>query len=143
MRVADGTDRRTGLPVYSLYGEAHSPSPEALAGLDLLLFDSQDVGARFYAFFSTLHHALQAAARHRLEAPVLGRPNPLTGVATEGPLLEPPLRALLGLLPVPVRHGLTLGELALMASAHGRVRTHVSVLKMTGWRRALRCVAAA
>ena len=135
--VGHARDARTGLPVFSLYGETQEPTPEMLAGVDLLAFDMQDVGARFYTFFSTLFRVLQAGARHGRPVVVLDRPNPITGLAVGGPLLDPALQSFVGLLPVPVRHGLTMGELARLACATCRIPAELTVVPMAGWRREL------
>jgi uncharacterized protein YbbC (DUF1343 family) len=115
-RIGSMTDPRTGLPVYSLYGETYYPTPEMLEGLDALVFDIQDVGARYYTFTWTLSYVLEAAGENGLEVIVLDRPNPLNG-RLDGPPLEPHLSSFVGRFPVPVCHGLTLGELAGMMNA--------------------------
>src|SRR5207302_548830 len=104
VKVPHGTDPHTGIPAWSLYGPAVAPSPEMLEGLDALLFDIQDVGARFYTFSSTLSHVLESAAAAGLPVIVLDRPNPLGGAAVEGPILEPEHASFVGLHPVPIRH---------------------------------------
>lgn len=109
--VPSYTDERTGLPVYSLYGPTRKPSAEMLAGVDVLLFDIQDIGARFYTYISTMSYVMEAAAENDKQVIVLDRPNPL-GDRMEGPVLEPELSSFVGLHPIPLRHGLTVGELA-------------------------------
>ena len=111
--IADGRDARTGAPVRSLYGKTKKPTPEMLADVDVLVFDIQDVGARFYTFISTLHYVLEAAAEQGKPIIVLDRPNP-NGAVVDGPVLEPPHRSFVGLDPLPICHGLTVGELARM-----------------------------
>jgi uncharacterized protein YbbC (DUF1343 family) len=111
-KVESGLDARTGVPVYSLYGATREPTPEMLAGLDLMLFDIQDVGARFYTYQSTLSHVMRACGRASVPVIVLDRPNPLGGLVTEGPILEAEQASFVGLHPIPIRHGLTMGELA-------------------------------
>jgi len=109
--VPSYTDERTGLPVYSLYGPTRKPSSAMLADVDVLLFDIQDVGARFYTYISTMSYVMDAAAENDKQVIVLDRPNPL-GDRVEGPVLEPELSSFVGLHPIPLRHGMTVGELA-------------------------------
>jgi uncharacterized protein YbbC (DUF1343 family) len=109
--VPSYTDERTGLPVYSLYGPTRKPSEEMLDGVDVLLFDIQDIGTRFYTYISTMSYVMEAAAEHGKEFIVLDRPNPL-GDKVEGPVLDPALSSFVGLHPIPQRHGMTVGELA-------------------------------
>ena len=111
--IADGRDARTGAPVRSLYGKTKKPTPEMLADVDVLVFDIQDVGARFYTFISTLHYVLEAAAEQGKPVLVLDRPNP-NGAVVDGPVLEAQHRSFVGLDPLPICHGLTVGELAHM-----------------------------
>lgn len=134
-RVSDGRDPRTGLPVYSLYGARMRPTDAQLAGLDTLVFDLQDAGARFYTFATTLGYALEAAAEHHLEVVVLDRPNPTGGVAVEGPVLEPGRSGFTEYHPVPLRHGMTLGELAQLFNAERKIGADLVVMKLEGWRR--------
>ena len=112
--VASGRDPETGLPVVSLYGERRSPEEASLAGLDALVFDIQDVGVRFYTYISTLRNALVAASRVGLEFWVLDRPNPNGGDRIEGPMLDPEFRSFVGTDRLPLLHGMTVGELALL-----------------------------
>lgn len=136
--VGDSTDRRTGLPLYSLYGRRVKPTPEMLRGLDILLFDLQDVGARFYTYQSTLAKVMEAAAENHLKIVVLDRPDPVNGRDVEGPVLDTALRSFVGLFPVPVRHGLTLGELSRMIKGEwspGEV--DLTVIPMEGWNRSM------
>jgi uncharacterized protein YbbC (DUF1343 family) len=115
--VACGVDAHSGLPVYSLYrggsSGSHSPTPEMLRGIDVLIVDLQDIGARFYTFASTVSHCMEAAAAAGVPLVILDRPNPI-GDAIEGPLLERKLASFVGLHPLPIRHGCTMGELALL-----------------------------
>ncbi len=138
--VDEPDDPATGLPVVSLYGrEASSlrPRPEHLDGLDAVVVDLQDVGSRYYTFVYTLSYAMEAAADAGIPVVVLDRPNPLGGVALEGPVLDPALSSFVGRYPVPVRHGMTVGELALLfRDAYGAGRD-VRVVAMAGWRRAM------
>ncbi len=130
-------DERTGLPVYSLYGPTLHPSPEMLAGIDLLLFDIQDVGARMYTFVSTMAYAMQSAAAHDIEFWVLDRPNPVGGEIVEGPVLEPRFSSFIGLYPIALRHGMTVGELAQLFNEHFGIGAKLRVIRMQGWRRSM------
>ncbi|GAA4353710.1 DUF1343 domain-containing protein [Hymenobacter saemangeumensis] len=111
--IKDGRDARSGVVVRSLYGAAKKPTPEMLADVDVLVFDIQDVGARFYTFISTMHYAMEAAAEQNKAVLVLDRPNP-NGSMVDGPILEPAHKSFVGLDPLPIAHGLTVGELANM-----------------------------
>ncbi|MDQ2771231.1 MAG: DUF1343 domain-containing protein [Bacteroidota bacterium] len=111
--IADGRDARSGVPVRSVYGKTKKPTPEMLTDVDVLVFDIQDVGARFYTFISTLHYVMEAAAELNKAVLVLDRPNP-NGDLVDGPILEPAHRSFVGLDPLPIAHGLTVGELAKM-----------------------------
>ena len=137
VEVEDARDPATGLPVYSLYGETRIPTPAMLRGVDALIFDVQDVGSRYYTFIYTMLHALEACARDAKPLVVLDRPNPLGGEAIEGNLLDPAYRSFVGLHPLPVRHALTVGELALLFRAERGLRVEVRVVPMRGWRRAM------
>ncbi|HEY9085106.1 MAG TPA: DUF1343 domain-containing protein [Candidatus Tyrphobacter sp.] len=130
-------DERSGLPVYSLYGPDRHPSAQMLAGLDVLLFDIQDVGARAYTFISTMAYAMQSAAAHGVEFWVLDRPNPVGGFAVEGPVLDPRFASFIGLYPIPMRHGMTVGELAQLFNQHFGVGAKLRVIPMNGWRRSM------
>ena len=135
VEVADGRDPATGLRVFSLYGRTRTPTAEMLAGLDTLVVDLQDVGSRYYTFIYSMLYTLEACARERLAVVVLDRPNPLGGVALEGELLDPAYRSFVGLHPLPVRHGMTVGELALLFKAERGLELDLRVLPMRGWRR--------
>ncbi|MBI1267455.1 MAG: DUF1343 domain-containing protein [Cryomorphaceae bacterium] len=111
--VASGIDGKTGLPVRSLYGKTKKPTPEMLADIDILVFDIQDVGARFYTYLSTLYYIIEAGAENKIPVIVLDRPNP-NGFYVDGPVLEPSFTSFVGIIPIPVVHGMTLGELAKM-----------------------------
>ena len=111
--IKDGRDARSGVPVRSLYGSTKKPTPEMLANVDILVFDIQDVGARFYTFISTLHYVMEAAAEQNKVVLVLDRPNP-NGSYIDGPVLEPAHKSFVGMDPLPIVHGLTVGELARM-----------------------------
>ncbi|WP_224483408.1 exo-beta-N-acetylmuramidase NamZ family protein [Robertkochia aurantiaca] len=112
-KVADGKDAQTGLPIVSLYGKNRKPSAEQLQGVDLIVFDIQDVGVRFYTYISTLHYVMEAASEHQIPVLVLDRPNP-NGNYVDGPTLEPEHQSFLGMHPIPLVHGMTIGEYAQM-----------------------------
>lgn len=135
--VADGKDTQTGLPVVSLYGKHRKPSRKDLADIDILLFDLQDVGARFYTYISTLHYVMEAAAEAGIPLIVLDRPNPCDHVA--GPVLEKDCASFIGMHRIPLLHGLTMGELARMINEEGwlepaSLRCDLTIIRMKGWR---------
>ena len=136
-RISDEVDGRSGAKVYSLYqGSRRRPTPEMLDGLDALVFDIQDIGARFYTYSTTLAYCLEEAAKAGLPVYVLDRPNPITGVRFGGPVLDAELKSFIGYLPgMPVRHGMTIGELALLFNQQNRIGADVRVVKMQGWSR--------
>jgi uncharacterized protein YbbC (DUF1343 family)/CubicO group peptidase (beta-lactamase class C family) len=133
--VGDAKDARTGLPVYSLYGSRTRPSDEALKGLDTLVFDLQDAGARFYTYETTLGYLLETAAEHHLRLVVLDRPNPLGGLAVEGPVLEASHTSFTGYHTLPVRHGMTAGELAQLFNVERKIGADLAVVRLEGWAR--------
>ncbi len=140
--VEDGFDERTGVPVYSLYhGDTRKPDPEALQNLDALVFDIQDIGARFYTYISTMGLAMQAAAESGLAFIVLDRPNPLGGNYVSGFVLEDPFTSFVGQYPIPIAHGLTVGELASLikgdAMLEGLEDLDLKVVQMEGWQRSM------
>lgn len=135
--VKPAVDARLGLPVYSLYGDVQRPVTAMLAGLDLLIFDLQSVGVRFYTYTTTLLYVLQAAAEHRLPVIVCDRPNPLAGEVVEGPVLEPAFASFVGCGPLPIRHGLTIGELARLYVERWGYDCDLMVAPCTGWQRAM------
>lgn len=132
---ADGMHRRTGLPILSLYGDVRKPPPASLDGLDAVLIDLPDVGTRVYTFLSTAVYMLRAAAERGLPVIVLDRPNPI-GDVSEGPLLDPAFESFVGVLPVPLRHGLTIGEYCRFAKECERLDLDLSVVPMEGYRAA-------
>jgi uncharacterized protein YbbC (DUF1343 family) len=134
-KVADTRDEKTGLPVYSLYGSRRKPTAETLQGVDTLVFDIQDAGCRFYTYSSTLGLVLEAAAEHKLRVVVLDRPNPVGGLAVEGPVLDAGRESFTAYHMLPVRHGLTVGELARLFNAERKIGADLEVVKMEGWRR--------
>jgi uncharacterized protein YbbC (DUF1343 family)/CubicO group peptidase (beta-lactamase class C family) len=135
-RVPSTTDPDTDLPVYSLYGETERPTDRMLEGLDALVFDIQDVGVRFYTYITTLGYSMEAAARKGLAFYVLDRPNPISGIPVEGPVLDRDLLSFVAYFPLPVRHGMTVGELAQMFNAENHLGAKLQVIKMKDWRRA-------
>jgi len=137
--VDERRDALTGLPVVSLYGESEAslaPSDAALAGLDVLVADLADVGARYYTFYATIVRAIEAAARAGLRVVVCDRPNPLGGVLIEGNIVAPAYRSFVGELPVPNRHGMTVGELCRFAVAERGLAAELAVVPCAGWSRA-------
>jgi len=136
--VGDARDARTGLPVVSLYGTTFAsltPTPESLAGLDILLFDIQDIGARYYTYAATMALCMRAAKKAGVKVVVLDRPNPIGGVAVEGGGIEPGLENFCGLYPIPQRHGLTVGELARLYNHTFEIRCELEVIACEGWPR--------
>jgi len=111
--IKDGKDIKTGLPIISLYGNNKKPKPEQLAGIDVMVFDLQDVGARFYTYISSLHYVMEACAENNIQLIVLDRPNPNGGIV-DGPVLEKEFTSFVGMHPIPVLHGMTIGEYAEM-----------------------------
>lgn len=132
--VDDDTDSATGLPIYSLYGANRAPTADQLGEIDVLLIDLQDVGARTYTYVSTTVLALRAARAAGKRVLVLDRPNPI-GCAVEGPVLDTAFASFIGLLPVPLRHGMTIGELARFANAELHIGADLVVVPVKGWRR--------
>jgi uncharacterized protein YbbC (DUF1343 family) len=123
--VNDAVDAKTGLPVISLYGNKHyKPTPEDLKGLDLVIFDIQDVGARFYTYISTLHYVMEACAENNVELMILDRPNP-NGFYVDGPVLDTAFHSFVGMHPVPIVHGMTIAEYAQMINGEGWLKNHV------------------
>lgn len=131
--------RYEGIPVYSLYGKTKKPTAEMLRAVDVLVFDMQDVGVRYYTYISTLTLALEAAAENGKRFVVLDRPNPLNGVTVEGNILDRKFASFVGMYPVAVRHGMTVGELAKMINGQGwlakGVRADLRIVPMAGWKR--------
>jgi uncharacterized protein YbbC (DUF1343 family) len=134
--IKDGKDARSGLPVRSLYGATKKPTPEMLADVDVLVFDIQDVGTRFYTFISTMHYVMEAAAEQGKEVVVLDRPNP-NGWYVDGPVLEPAHKSFVGMHPIPIVHGLTVGELAKMINGEkwlaGGKQCRLTVIPVAGY----------
>jgi uncharacterized protein YbbC (DUF1343 family)/CubicO group peptidase (beta-lactamase class C family) len=133
--IPDGRDDRTGLPIFSLYGDALAPRADSLAGIDTLIFDVQDVGTRFFTYASTMRRAMGAARERGLRFMILDRPNPIDGVDVAGPVAVPPSASFVNYHSLPVRHGLTVGELATLLNADDHLGVALSVVTMRGWRR--------
>ena len=134
-KVDSSHDAATGLPVYSLYGNVERPSTRMLEGIDALVFDIQDVGVRFFTYITTLGYCLDAAGKMGIEFYVLDRPNPITGVEVDGPVLDPDLHSFTGYFAMPIRHGMTVGELAEMFNRENHLNASLHVVKMQGWQR--------
>lgn len=136
-KVSDARDEKTGLPVYSLYGEARRPKPEHLKELDALVFDIQDIGTRFYTYISTLGHVMEEAARARIPVFVLDRPNPIGGTEVQGPVADADKLAFTSYHTIPVSHGMTIGELARLFNEERKIGCDLRVVEMAQWRRAM------
>ncbi|MEX0823422.1 MAG: DUF1343 domain-containing protein, partial [Balneolaceae bacterium] len=138
-KIEDGTDQASGLPVFSLYGDTRKPTPEMMNAVDILIFDMQDVGARFYTYISTLGLVLEAASESGTPVWILDRPNPLGGNYVSGWVLEEEFKSFVGAYPIPIAHGLTMGELGLMIAGEGWMdfenKPELRVIKMNGWSR--------
>jgi uncharacterized protein YbbC (DUF1343 family) len=134
-KIGDAQDQATGLKIFSLYGETRKPTPAMLEGLDTLVFDIQDIGARFYTYVSTMGEAMKAAAEHQVQFVVLDRPNPIGGVAVAGPMLDRGKESFVGFHRLPVRHGMTAGEQALLFKEELKLDLDLVVVECEGWRR--------
>jgi len=138
-KIDSQTDPVYNLPVYSLYGKTRKPTSDMLRDIDVLVFDIQDIGARFYTYIYTMSLAIEAAAENGKTFVVLDRPNPINGISVQGNILEPALASFVGLYPIPIRHGMTAGELAKMFNGQGwlagRVKAELVVVPMEGWSR--------
>jgi uncharacterized protein YbbC (DUF1343 family) len=135
VRVQGGRDEETGLPLHSLYGETRKPTPQMMSGLQALLFDIQDVGARYYTYVSTMALAMEAAGETGIPFIVLDRPNPIGGTSVQGNVLDPTFSTFVGLYPVPMRHGMTPGELARLFAGEFGVEVELHVVPVDGWTR--------
>ncbi len=133
--IANATDAATGLPVFSLYGETRRPTDEMLKGIDVLIFDIQDAGVRFYTYITTMAYCMEEAAKHHMTFIVLDRPDPLGGEVIEGPMLDPDRTSFVGYFPMPVRYAMTLGELARMFNAENKIGADLRVVEMKSWPR--------
>ena len=134
-KVSSMKEPLTGLPVHSLYGEVARPTQKMLAGLDAVLFDIQDAGARFYTYITTMGYAMEACAKKGISFYVLDRPNPITASLAQGPILDRNLGSFTGYFPLPVRHGMTVGELARMFNVEKKIGVRLHVIKMRGYER--------
>ncbi|MBO6004565.1 MAG: DUF1343 domain-containing protein [Verrucomicrobia bacterium] len=132
--IEDGKDNKTGLPVYSLYGKTRKPSSEQMKGLDAFVFDIQDIGCRFYTYISTMANCLEVAGKEGVEFVVLDRINPINGRDVEGPV-QIEKSTFVGIHPIAIRHGMTIGEIALMLNAECDYQAKVTVIKLKGWKR--------
>lgn len=136
--VASGRDEKTGLLIHSLYGKTKKPTPEMLKEVDVLVFDIQDIGARFYTYITTMALCMEAAKENDKAMVVLDRPNPIGGEAVEGPVLEDRLTGgFASYYPIPTRHGMTVGELALFFNTEFKIGCKLQVIRMEGWRRSM------
>ncbi len=134
-KVPSSRDEKTGLPIYSLYGETRRPTDEMLEGIDAMVIDLQDIGARFYTYMSSMAYVMEEAAPRGIEVFVLDRPNPINGWQVEGPLQDASEGAFTSYFPMPVRHGMTLGELATLFNEERKIGARLTVVEMEGWRR--------
>jgi uncharacterized protein YbbC (DUF1343 family) len=135
--IASEVDARTGIPIHSLYGTTRTPTADMLEGIDVLLFDMQDVGARYYTYVSTMALAMEAAGAHGVPFVVLDRPNPIRGDVVQGNVLDPEFATFVGMFPVPMRHGMTPGELARLYVGEFAVDVDLRVVPMAAWSRAM------
>ncbi len=134
-KVPSGRDPAVKVPVFSLYGETLRPTPKMLKGLDVLIFDAQDAGARFYTYISTMGYAMEAASQKGIPFVVLDRPNPISASVVQGAVMDPDLKSFTGYFPLPVRHGMTIGELARMFNSEMSIGARLQVIKMGDYRR--------
>ena len=134
-KVSSTKDPATGLPIYSLYGETTRPTDEMLQGIDALVFDVQDAGVRFYTYTSTMAYCMEEAAKRRIAFYVLDRPNPIGGEVIEGPMLDPDKTNFVAYFPLPVRYGLTIGELAQFFNTENHINADLHVIAMKNWHR--------
>jgi len=141
LKISDGKDQKTGIPVFSLYGKINKPTKEMLKGVDFLIFDIQDIGARFYTFISTMYYTLQAAAENNIPVIVLDRPNPIGGLKISGPVRAPEFKSFVGIAPIPIMHGMTVGELALMFNderyLEDNLKARLKIVEIKNWKRDL------
>ena len=134
-KIVSSKDPSTGLPIYSLYGETQRPTDQMLAGIDALVFDVQDAGVRFYTYTATMAYCMEEAAKRNISFFVLDRPNPMGGEIVEGPMLDPDKTSFVGYFPMPVRYGLTIGELAQLFNAENHIGADLHVIAMKNWHR--------
>ena len=135
-KVSNSVDEKSGIPIISLYGSHNKPTKEDLAGIDLLIFDIQDVGARFYTYISTLHYVMEACAENNLELMILDRPNP-NGFYVDGPVLQDKFKSFIGMHPIPIVHGMTIAEYAQMINGEGwltnKVKCKLKIIKVANY----------
>jgi uncharacterized protein YbbC (DUF1343 family) len=136
-KVSNTVDPKTGLKVFSLYGPTTRPTDEMMEGVDTIVYDIQDVGARFYTYITTLGYCMEAAARHKARMVVLDRPNPITGLIVDGPLADQDSLGFTAYMPMPVAHGMTVGELASMYNHEMHIGCDLSVVRLEGWKRTM------
>ncbi len=136
-RVPSSVDEMTGIKVFSLYGATRKPTPDMLEKVDILLFDIQDIGTRWYTYISTMALAMEAAAENNKQFVVLDRPNPLGGIAMDGPVLEEDYKSFVGMFKIPVVHGMTAGELAVLYKSDNNLELDLRVIRMEGWDRSM------
>lgn len=138
-KIKDSIDNHSSIKIYSLYGKAFKPTKKMLEETDVIVFDIQDIGARFYTYISTLFYVLQAAAENNIPIIILDRPNPYSGEIVNGPVLDKSMQSFIGIAPIPVMHGMTIGELALLFSGENylgkNLHPEIKVIKMEGWER--------
>jgi uncharacterized protein YbbC (DUF1343 family) len=136
-KVNDSVDEKTGLPIYSLYGETRRPKPEQLKDLDAIVYDIQDIGTRFYTYTATLRNVLEEAAKAGKPVYVLDRPDPINGLSVEGPIADEDKLSFIAAHTTPVRYGMTIGELAQMINAERKIGADLRVIKMDAWSRSM------
>jgi uncharacterized protein YbbC (DUF1343 family)/CubicO group peptidase (beta-lactamase class C family) len=136
-KISDSKDEQTGLPIYSLYGETRRPQAEQLKNIDALVYDIQDVGVRFYTYISTLGFAMEEAAKAKLPLYVLDRPNPIGGIEVEGPIADADKLSFTAYHRIPVRHGMTIGELGRLYNEERKIGCDLRVIQMDGWKRSM------
>ncbi|TDJ53254.1 MAG: DUF1343 domain-containing protein [Ignavibacteria bacterium] len=138
-KISSSTDDKTGIQIFSLYGNVKKPAKEMLKNIDIILFDIQDIGARFYTYISTLYYLLQSAAENNLPVIVLDRPNPISGLQVGGAVLDTAFKSFIGIAPIPVLYGMTIGEIAKLFVEENFINTsgkpELAVIKMKGWKR--------
>ena len=137
LKVPSATDEQHLIPIHSLYGETLQPTQEMLEGIDTLVYDIQNVGVRYYTFITTMLLSMQAAREHGVKFTVLDRPNPIGGDRLEGTVLEHGFKSFVGAHPIPIRHGMTIGELALLFNAELELDLQLEVVSMRGWKRSM------
>lgn len=133
--ASSAKDPQTGLPVYSLYGKRLKPTRKMLQNIDIMVIDLQDIGTRYYTFIWTMALTLQSCAEYKIPVVILDRPNPINGLSLEGPILCPGFSSFVGLYPIPVRHGMTIGELAKLFNMEFEIFANLKIIKMHNWRR--------